>query len=98
MYRNKVFGTAKSVLFIEVSSFQGVLNMGLHCSQGWSYMYVTQAIRDHNDGLFVTCLCFYSDERHPRPGKKSKTDDDDRSDEEDLNEANYDEVRVNPSN
>jgi hypothetical protein len=33
-----------------------------------------------------------SDERHPRPGKKSKTDDEDRSDEEDLNEANYDEV------
>lgn len=33
-----------------------------------------------------------SDERHPRPGKKSKVDDDDKSDEEDLNESNYDEV------
>ena len=42
--------------------------------------------------------CFTCDERHPRPGKKSKTDDEDKSDEEDLNEANYDEVRVNPSN
>ena len=40
----------------------------------------------------VWCLCFHSDERHPRPGKRSKTDDEDRSDEEDLNESNYDEV------
>ena len=28
MYTNRVFGTAKSALFIEVSSFQGVLNKG----------------------------------------------------------------------
>ena len=32
MYTNRVFGTAKCVLFIEVSLhvFQGVLNKGLH--------------------------------------------------------------------
>ena len=29
MHTNRVFGTAKCVLFIEVSSFQGVLNKGL---------------------------------------------------------------------
>ena len=29
---NRVFGTAKCVLFIEVSSFQGVLNKGFYCS------------------------------------------------------------------
>ena len=48
----------------------------------------------HNYGRLATdrLFCFHSDERHPRPGKKSKTDDEDRSDEEDLNEANYDEV------
>ena len=31
MYTNRVFGTAKCVLFIEVSSFQGVLNERFHC-------------------------------------------------------------------
>ena len=31
MYTNRVLGTAKCVLFIEVSSFQDVLNKGLHC-------------------------------------------------------------------
>ena len=41
------------------------------------------------DMVFV---CFHSDERHPRPGKRTKTDDEDKSDEEDLNDANYDEV------
>ena len=30
MYTNRVFGTAKCVLFIEVSLFQGVLNKGFH--------------------------------------------------------------------
>ena len=30
MYTNRVFGTA---LFIEVSSFQGVLNKGFHCKE-----------------------------------------------------------------
>ena len=33
MYTNMVFGTVKSVLFIEVSSFQGVLNKGFHCNR-----------------------------------------------------------------
>ena len=28
MYTNRVFGVVKCVLFIEVSSFQGVLNQG----------------------------------------------------------------------
>ena len=32
MYTNRVFGTAKYVLFIEVSLFQGVLNEGFHCT------------------------------------------------------------------
>ena len=32
MYTNWVFGTVKCVLFIEVSSFQDVLNKGFHCS------------------------------------------------------------------
>lgn len=41
----------------------------------------------------VYLLCYHSDERHPRPGKR-KTDDEERSDEEDLNEANYDEVMI----
>ena len=31
MHRNRVFGAAKSVLFIEVSSFQCVLIKGFHC-------------------------------------------------------------------
>ena len=31
MYTHRVFGTAKCVLFIEVSLFQGVLNKGFHC-------------------------------------------------------------------
>ena len=35
MYTNGVFGTAKCVLFIEVSLFQGVLNVGIPL-----YMYV----------------------------------------------------------
>lgn len=39
-------------------------------------------------------VCFHSDERHPRPGKRTKTDDEDKSDEEDLNDANYDEVII----
>ena len=30
MYTNRVFGTVKCVLFIEVSSFQGALNKGYH--------------------------------------------------------------------
>ena len=30
MYTNRVFGTAKCVLFVEVSSFQGVLSKGFH--------------------------------------------------------------------
>ena len=33
MYTNRVFGTAKCVLFNEVSLFQGVLNEGFHCTQ-----------------------------------------------------------------
>ena len=32
MGTNRVFGTAKCVHFIEVSSFQGVLNKGFHCT------------------------------------------------------------------
>ena len=35
MYTNKVFGTAKYVLFIEVSLFQGVLIKRFHCT--WCY-------------------------------------------------------------
>ena len=31
MYTNRVFGTEKCVLFIEVTSFQGVLNKRFHC-------------------------------------------------------------------
>lgn len=42
----------------------------------------------------VVFVCFHSDERHPRPGKRTKTDDEDKSDEEDLNDANYDEVII----
>ena len=34
MYTKRVFGTAKCVLFIEVSLFQGVLNEGFHCIPG----------------------------------------------------------------
>ena len=32
MYTNRVFGTAKCVLFIKVSLFQDVLNKGSYCS------------------------------------------------------------------
>ena len=32
MYTNVVFGTAKTVLYIEVSLFQSVLIEGFHCS------------------------------------------------------------------
>ena len=32
MYTNRVFGTAKCVLFIKVSSFQCVLINGSHCT------------------------------------------------------------------
>ena len=32
MCTNRVFGTAKCVLFIEVSSFQGVLIKWFHCT------------------------------------------------------------------
>ena len=32
-----------------------------------------------------------SDERHPRPGKRQREDDDEEA-EEDLNESNFDEV------
>ena len=31
MYTNRVFGTAKCVLFIKMSLFHGVLNGGVHC-------------------------------------------------------------------
>ena len=31
MYTDRVFGTAKCILFIKVSSFQGVLNKGFDC-------------------------------------------------------------------
>ena len=42
MYTNRVFGTAK-FLFIEVSSFQGVLNKGFHCmSSLQDYMAVNR--------------------------------------------------------
>ena len=34
MYTNRVFGTVKCVLFIEVSPFQDVLNKGFHCRLG----------------------------------------------------------------
>ena len=37
MYTNRVFGTAKCVLIIEVSLFQGVLIEGFHCT---SYIHV----------------------------------------------------------
>lgn len=40
--------------------------------------------------------CSHRDERHARPGKKPKTDEQGEEiaeEEEDLNESNYDEVR-----
>ena len=44
MYTNRVFGTVKYVLFIDVSSFQGVLNKGFHCITAitciYMYMYM----------------------------------------------------------
>lgn len=41
-------------------------------------------------------MCCYSDERHARLQKKARPDEDDlpEPDEEDLNDANYDEVRI----
>lgn len=53
------------------------------------WLRVSIAIYVVIDMVFV---CFHSDERHPRPGKRTKTDDEEKSDEEDLNDANYDEV------
>ena len=38
MYPSRVFGTAKCVLFIKVSSFQGVLNKGLAYSGNTLYI------------------------------------------------------------
>ena len=38
---NRVFGMDKCILFIEVSSFQGVLNEGSHCmSRAKANMYI----------------------------------------------------------
>ena len=41
--------------------------------------------------LLLDLLFSSSDERHPRPGKRQREDDDEEA-EEDLNESNYDEV------
>ena len=38
MYTSRVFGTAKSVPFIEVSLFQGVLNKGFPCIHVYTYI------------------------------------------------------------
>ena len=43
MYANRVFGTAKCVLFIDVCPhFRGVLNEGFHCTH--NYYYVLKVI------------------------------------------------------
>ena len=63
MYTNRVFGTAKCVLFIEVSLFQGVLNE-FHCSIEYIYVqchvYISCAIMR----TFI-CVSVYSiNEKH----------------------------------
>ena len=50
MYTNGVFGTAKCVLFIEVSLFQGVLNKG--------YMYIQLYLGGNLTLVTIrTCTC-----------------------------------------
>ena len=54
MYTNRVFGTAKCVLFIEVSSFHGVLIKGAHCIYIYNGPLVTVALT-----VSATCFCSF---------------------------------------
>ena len=62
MYPNEGFGTVRCVLLIEVSSFQGVLNKGIHCST-----------LDYSSAFWrATCTCIYVNQGKENGGTQGR--------------------------